>query len=135
MIDVLKIHSKSLRYTIGKLTEAWRTPNSCDSSVNTTLCKKCPNTEFFLVRIFPHSDQKKTPYLDTFHAVPETDADLYQHLWWSDFYFLLLVLLLLQENIFRNTFGWLLLKRKNDIFNNHNVNHKKRYFHGSKNLQ
>ena len=26
------------------------------------LCKMCPNTEFFLVRIFPHSD--------TFHAVP-----------------------------------------------------------------
>ena len=23
-----------------------------------TLCEKCPNTEFFLVRIFPHSDQK-----------------------------------------------------------------------------
>ena len=21
-----------------------------------TLCEKCPNTEFFLVRIFPHSD-------------------------------------------------------------------------------
>ena len=35
MIDVLQINSKSLRYTIGELTEAWRTPNSCDSSVNT----------------------------------------------------------------------------------------------------
>ena len=23
-----------------------------------TLCEKCPNTEFFLVSIFPHSDQK-----------------------------------------------------------------------------
>ena len=49
----------------------------------------CPNTEFFLVHIFPHSDRirrdtsylcifspnagkygpEKTPYLDTFHAV------------------------------------------------------------------
>ena len=34
MIDVLKIHSKSLRYIIGKLTEAWRTLISCGSSVN-----------------------------------------------------------------------------------------------------
>ena len=54
-----------------------------------TLREKCPNTEFFLVRIFPHSDwirrdtlylsvfspnarkygQEKTPYLGTFHAV------------------------------------------------------------------
>ena len=51
------------------------------------LCEKCPNTEFFLARIFPHSDWirrdtyvsvfspnaekyglEKTPYLDTFHA-------------------------------------------------------------------
>ena len=33
-----------------------------------TLREKCPNTEFFLVRIFWHSDQK-SPYLDTFQAV------------------------------------------------------------------
>ena len=33
MIDVLKIHSKSLKYTIGKLTEARRTPIYFDSSV------------------------------------------------------------------------------------------------------
>ena len=32
MIDLFKIHLKSLRYTIGKLTEAWRTPISDDSS-------------------------------------------------------------------------------------------------------
>ena len=38
-----------------------------------------------------------------------------------------------QENIFRNTFRWLLLKRKNDIFNNHNVCDSKRCLHGSKN--
>ena len=30
---------------------------------------KCTSTEFFLVRIFLYSDQKKTPYLDIFHAV------------------------------------------------------------------
>ena len=54
-----------------------------------SLREKCPNTEFFLVRIFPHSDwirrdtsylsvfspntgkygPEKTPYLDNFHAV------------------------------------------------------------------
>ena len=44
-----------------------------------SLHEKCPNTELFLVRIFPHSDvfspnagkyrPEKTPYLDTFHAV------------------------------------------------------------------
>ena len=53
------------------------------------LFEKCPNTEFFLVRIFPHSDwirkdtpyifvfspntckygPERAPYLDTFHAV------------------------------------------------------------------
>ena len=53
------------------------------------LCEKLPDTEFFLVRIFPHSDRirrdtkylsvfspnagkygpEKTSYLDTFHAV------------------------------------------------------------------
>ena len=44
--------------------------------------EKCPNTEFFLVLIFPHSDcmeylstnvgkygPEKTPYSETFHAV------------------------------------------------------------------
>ena len=56
---------------------------------NLPLCEKCPNTEFFPVRIFPHSDRirrdtlylsvfspntgkngpEKTPYLDTFHEV------------------------------------------------------------------
>ena len=41
-----------------------------------SLCEKCPNREFFLVRVFPYSVQmrentelKRTPYLDTFHAV------------------------------------------------------------------
>ena len=42
-----------------------------------TLREKCPNTEFFLVHIFPYSDYRnagkygleKTPYLDFFYAV------------------------------------------------------------------
>ena len=40
----------------------------------------CSNTEFFLVRIFPYSfrmqentDQKRTPYLNSFHAVLITE--------------------------------------------------------------
>ena len=40
---------------------------------------------------------------------------------------------LFQENIFRKTFRWLLLKRKKDIFNNHNVYDNKRCLHDSKN--
>ena len=44
---------------------------------NKTLRKKCPNTEFFPVRIFLYSDwlntgkygPEKTPYMDTFHRV------------------------------------------------------------------
>ena len=41
-----------------------------------TLREKCPDREFFLVRIFLYSvqiqenrNQKKTPYSDSFHAV------------------------------------------------------------------
>ena len=39
-----------------------------------TLREKCPNTEFFLVRIFLYSGRKKygpgkIPYLGTFHEV------------------------------------------------------------------
>ena len=37
-----------------------------------TLREKCPNTVFFLVRIFLYlfvSSPEKTPYLDTFHVV------------------------------------------------------------------
>ena len=37
--------------------------------IEPTPCEKCPNTEFLLVHIFPYSDQKKTPYSDTFHEV------------------------------------------------------------------
>ena len=61
----------------------------CEGSVDESLREKCPKAEFFLVRIFPHSDwirrftplisvfspnagkygPEKTPYFDTFHAV------------------------------------------------------------------
>ena len=34
-----------------------------------TLREKCLNTQFFLVQIRENSYQKKTPYLDSFHAV------------------------------------------------------------------
>ena len=36
------------------------------------LREKSPNTEFFVVRIFPNTGKygpEKTPYLDTFHTV------------------------------------------------------------------
>ena len=33
IIDFFKTFSKYLKYTIGKLTEGWRTPVFCDSSV------------------------------------------------------------------------------------------------------
>ena len=36
--------------------------------VSRRLREKCPNTDIFLVRIWKNTDQKKTPYLDTFHA-------------------------------------------------------------------
>ena len=62
-----------------------------------TLREKCPNTEFFLVHIFPHSDWirrdtsvfspnarkyglEKPPYLDTFHAVPASIHNNYYEL-------------------------------------------------------
>ena len=61
----------------------------CNEKVVQTLREMCPNTEFFLVRIFPHSDWirrdtshlsvfspnaekyglEKSPYLDTFNPV------------------------------------------------------------------
>ena len=44
---------------------------SLDVTLN-TLREKCPNTEFFLVRISRIRAEyglEKTPYLDTFHAV------------------------------------------------------------------
>ena len=60
---------------------------------NISLREKCPDTEFFLVRIFLHSDRirrdnsyfsvfspnagkygpEKTPYLDTFHVVSKVE--------------------------------------------------------------
>ena len=64
-------------------------PGSSPKNVGLSLSEKCQNTVFFLVRIFPHSDQirrdaeylsisnlslgkyglEKTPYLHTFRAV------------------------------------------------------------------
>ena len=61
----------------------------CLTKFQSSLCEKCPNTEFILIRIFPYSDwvrrftvwilvfshsmvkygPEKTSYLDTFHAV------------------------------------------------------------------
>ena len=62
------------------------------------LCEKCPNTEFFLVLIFSHTDlvrrfffvnlriqsecekygPEKTPHLDTFHALKEREKAITQ---------------------------------------------------------
>ena len=91
--------------------------------VTLSLCEMCPNTEFFLVRIFPHSDSirrdtsylsilspnagkywpKKTPYLDTFHAV-------FLDVWSSHIY----KSFLFQMGIFRRTrvpfFEWTILR-------------------------
>ena len=54
-----------------------------------TLREKCPNTEFFLVRIFPYLSvfspkagkyrPEKTLYLDTFHAVEDIYTDLAEY--------------------------------------------------------
>ena len=57
--------------------------NRSEFSAELTLRKNCPDTELFLVRIFPHSDWIRkdneygygpeiTPYSDTFHAVCRT---------------------------------------------------------------
>ena len=44
-IDVIKIHSKSLKYTIGKLTEAWRTLISYDRPVGSRDgCRSLPTS-------------------------------------------------------------------------------------------
>ena len=71
-----------------------------------SLREKCPNTEFFLVRIFPHFSHsvfspnvgkygpEKTPYLDNFHAVyclctSDQDLDLHHEI--LSYYWLLQV--------------------------------------------
>ena len=79
----LKAKSRSYRYDINR-------PRPSHGHKH---CVKCPNTELFLVRIFPHSDWIRwdtkylsvfslnegkygpeiTPYLDTFHAVKYTN--------------------------------------------------------------
>ena len=70
-------------------TEKYKCKPSLFPNAWIPLCEMCPKTEFFLVRIFPHSNwirrdtshlsvfspntgkcgPEKTPYLDTFHAV------------------------------------------------------------------
>ena len=77
----LKIRKKTL-HVVWKLASLQVFLNDFDYSFDfdQLLREKCPNTEFFVVRIFPHSDwifspnagkyrSEKTPYLDTFHAV------------------------------------------------------------------
>ena len=85
--------------------------------------KSVQNTEFFLVRIFPHSDwirrdapyfsvfspnagkygPEKTPYLDTFHAAFIEIA--LRHGWFPVY-----LLHIFRTPFTRNTSGWLLLK-------------------------
>ena len=63
---------------------SWANYMTYQNVLITSLCKKCPNTEYFLVRIFPHSDwiqrdtsgkygPENTPYSDTFYAVLATE--------------------------------------------------------------
>ena len=60
-----------------------------------TLREKCQNAQFFLVRIFLYSywiqentDQKKAPYLDTFHAVSDAVVRLQHTLYMVPFFIL-----------------------------------------------
>ena len=66
-----------ISYSYSAKSETFR-----ENSYYLTLCEKCPNTEIFLVRIFPYSDgidvfspytgkygPEKTPHLNTFHVV------------------------------------------------------------------
>ena len=72
-----------------------------------TLREKCPNTEFFLVRIFPHSDwirrdtsylsvsspnarkyrPGKTSYVNTFHTVQKLITLLFNWFVWSNVFY------------------------------------------------
>ena len=65
---------------------------------STPLREKCSNTEFFLVRIFPHLDWifspnagkyrlAKTPYLDTFHAVLTLSTHVFLKMNWLGIHF------------------------------------------------
>ena len=80
-----------LELTVQKCTMPCKSTmyNALSFLTTPTLCEKCPDTEFFLVRIFRHSDwirrgaeylsvfipntgkyrPEKTPYLDIFHTV------------------------------------------------------------------
>ena len=48
-----------LRYHPKVSNRTYEQKNKCVCIHTMTLREKCPNMEFFLVRIFPHSDQKK----------------------------------------------------------------------------
>ena len=63
MIDVFKIYFKSLRYTTRNLTEAWKTPNSWDSSINSRNgCEPLPTSKMkrflSLVADFPFTSRE-----------------------------------------------------------------------------
>ena len=101
------------------------------------LCEICPNTEFFLVRIFPHSgwirrDRKhlsvfspnawkygpeKTPYLDTFHVVSCKLWRINMIMLATTMLMIMLVKVLWSYVLFRN------FKRKTNLFHA-NVKHK-----------
>ena len=61
-------------------TKIWRNLNDSEYAMITklrdfekrSLREKCPNAEFFLVRIFPHSDwiRRYTPYVSVFSPNP-----------------------------------------------------------------
>ena len=74
---ILKKSSLSVARTITKSVESQSSPtdNNFLQTGAMPLREKCPNTELFLVRIFPHSENggkygpEITSYLDTFHAL------------------------------------------------------------------
>ena len=74
---MLILHNEYILKLIRKVEITWKV--SVINVFTQSLHEKCPNTELFLVCIFPNSDvfspnarkyrPEKTPYLDTFHAV------------------------------------------------------------------
>ena len=61
---IWRIRSTSLRCLIKTITDIWNTCVSWKNLFffNLTLREKCPYMEFFLVLIFPYSDQKKSVF-------------------------------------------------------------------------
>ena len=56
--------TKTFLETCSKVTAI--TENNCGKYFQSALREKCFKYGVFLVRLFLYSDQKKTPYLDTF---------------------------------------------------------------------